>query len=83
MVSDNNVTPGIAAIGAPIFDHRGEVAASLSVSGLREGILTAPAGGAPSVTDLVCDGAPDLSGYLGAASPAGATARRTGRPSRR
>ena len=63
--SDNNVTPGIAAIGAPIFDHRGDVVASLSVSGLREGVL-APAGDHPSVTELVRQGAQTLSRYLGA-----------------
>src|SRR6476469_4611423 len=28
VVSDNTVTPGIAAVGAPIFDDKGEVAAS-------------------------------------------------------
>lgn len=64
VVSDNNVTPGIAAIGAPIFDHRGEVAASLSVSGLRDGVLADPSDG-PSVTDLVRSGAEELSRYLG------------------
>lgn len=69
VVSDNTVTPGIAAVGAPIFDSRGAVAASLSVSGLREGILAAPADGAPSVTDLVRDGATELSNYLGFSRP--------------
>lgn len=34
-VSDGDVTPGIAAIGAPVFNHRGEVEAALSISGLR------------------------------------------------
>nr|WP_296780620.1 IclR family transcriptional regulator C-terminal domain-containing protein [Rhodococcus sp. (in: high G+C Gram-positive bacteria)] len=63
-VSDNTVTPGIAAIGAPIFDHRGEVAASLSVSGLREGVLATSADN-ESVTDLVLRGAAELSSYLG------------------
>jgi DNA-binding IclR family transcriptional regulator len=64
VVSDNTVTPGIAAVGAPIFDHRGEVAASLSVSGLREGVL-ADSGDGKSVTDLVRHGARELSRYLG------------------
>jgi DNA-binding IclR family transcriptional regulator len=66
VLSDNNVTPGIAAIGAPIFNHRGEVVASLSTSGLREGILAPGADGKPSVTELVCRGARTLSAYLGA-----------------
>ncbi len=66
VVSDNNVTPGIAAIGAPICNHRGEVVASLSTSGLREGILAPGVDGKPSVTELVCRGARTLSDYLGA-----------------
>jgi DNA-binding IclR family transcriptional regulator len=65
VISDNNVTPGIAAIGAPIFDHRGEVAASLSVSGLREGILNRPEG-EESIVDLLLRGTRALSDYLGA-----------------
>ncbi|MBY6708624.1 helix-turn-helix domain-containing protein [Rhodococcus sp. BP-241] len=63
-LSDNTVTPGIAAIGAPIFDHRGEVAASLSLSGLREGVL-ADRGDGLSATDLVVRGAAELSRHLG------------------
>ncbi|MGV9714222.1 IclR family transcriptional regulator [Gordonia sp. NPDC003424] len=63
-LSDNTVTPGIAAVGAPIYDHRGRVAASLSVSGMRDGIL-ADRGEEPSVTELVLEGARELSGYLG------------------
>lgn len=66
VVSDNTVTPGIAAIGAPIFDHYGGVAASLSVSGLRGGILSAHGAGASSVRELVLRGARELSQYLGA-----------------
>jgi DNA-binding IclR family transcriptional regulator len=65
VVSDNNVTPGIAAVGAPIFDSRGAIAASLSVSGLRDGVLAIPGDGAPSVADLVRAGARELSDYLG------------------
>ena len=65
VVSDNNVTPGIAAVGAPIFDSRGAVAASLSVSGLRDGVLAIPGDDVPSVTDLVRAGARELSDYLG------------------
>ncbi|NMO02436.1 helix-turn-helix domain-containing protein [Gordonia sp. TBRC 11910] len=65
VVSDNTVTPGIAAIGAPIFDHYGRVVASLSVSGLRDGILARSRDGGPSVRDLVRRGARDLTHYLG------------------
>lgn len=38
-VSDQDVTPGVAALGAPIFNHRGEVEAAVSISGLRELLL--------------------------------------------
>jgi DNA-binding IclR family transcriptional regulator len=69
VVSDNTVTPGIAAVGAPIFDSRGAVAASLSVSGLRDGILATPTDSAPSATELVRDGARELSEYLGFSGP--------------
>ncbi len=68
-ISDNTVTPGIAAIGAPIFDHYGRVAASLSVSGLRDGILATPDEGR-SVSELVEWGARELSRYLGWVDPA-------------
>ncbi|MGO1543558.1 MAG: IclR family transcriptional regulator [Gulosibacter sp.] len=37
-VSDADVTPGIVAIGAPIYNHRGELAGAISLSGLRERI---------------------------------------------
>jgi DNA-binding IclR family transcriptional regulator len=35
-ISDEDVTPGVAAVGAPIFDHTGAVRASLSAGGMRE-----------------------------------------------
>jgi DNA-binding IclR family transcriptional regulator len=38
-VSDGDVTPGIAALGAPVFNHRGEVQGALSLSGLRGQVL--------------------------------------------
>jgi DNA-binding IclR family transcriptional regulator len=40
-VSDGDVTPGIAALGAPVFNHRHELAAAISISGLRAQILGA------------------------------------------
>jgi len=38
-VSDGDVTVGISAIGAPVFNHRGELAAALSISDLRPLIM--------------------------------------------
>jgi len=38
-VSDGDVTVGIAALGVPITDYRGEVRAALSISGVRPAIL--------------------------------------------
>mgnify|MGYP000878750935 CR=1 FL=1 len=38
-VSDEDVVGGFAALGAPIYDYRGEVPASLSVSAMRSIIL--------------------------------------------
>ena len=38
--SDSDVNPGMAAIAAPVFNHRGEVVAALSISGLRDRVLT-------------------------------------------
>jgi DNA-binding IclR family transcriptional regulator len=38
-VSDADVTPGIASLGAPIFNHRGEVQGALSLGGLRGQVL--------------------------------------------
>ncbi|GAA3698589.1 IclR family transcriptional regulator C-terminal domain-containing protein [Arthrobacter ginkgonis] len=64
-LSDDEVTLGMAAVSVPIFDHRGHVMASLSVSGLREGILHTP-DSSPSIIDLARDGARRLSTYFGA-----------------
>lgn len=38
-VSDEDVIPGIASIGAPIFDHTGSVCAAVSASGPRSVVL--------------------------------------------
>lgn len=38
-VSDGDVTPGVASMGAPVFNHRGEVDGAVSVSGLTLQIL--------------------------------------------
>ena len=38
-VSDEDVTPGIAAVGAPIFDYRGTIRGAVSISGTKPMIL--------------------------------------------
>ncbi|WP_396451157.1 IclR family transcriptional regulator [Actinomadura sp.] len=38
-ISDQDVTPGVAALGVPITDYRGRVRGALSISGVRESIL--------------------------------------------
>lgn len=71
-VSDEDVTLGIAALGAPIFDYRGTIRAALSVSGIRRGIL-----GPDTVEDmveLVVRGAREISAELGHEAPAQAAA---------
>lgn len=38
-VSDEDLTGGFAALGAPVFDYRGEVPAAISISAMRQSIL--------------------------------------------
>jgi DNA-binding IclR family transcriptional regulator len=62
-ISDGDVTPGIAALGAPVFNHRGEVDGALSISGLRGQVL-----GPSSLEDnvaLLKKAAADASAALG------------------
>jgi DNA-binding IclR family transcriptional regulator len=61
-VSDGDVTPGIAALGAPVFNHRGELAAAISISGLRSQILGAQES---RNVDLIIAGADEVSRALG------------------
>ena len=60
-ISDEDVTPGVAAIGAPIFDHTGAVRAALSAGGMRDAVL----GPSSRIVELVCDGAGAISRTLG------------------
>ncbi len=38
--SESDVTPGVAALGMPVFNHRGEVEGAISVSGLTHQVLS-------------------------------------------
>jgi DNA-binding IclR family transcriptional regulator len=62
-VSDEDVTPGIAALGAPVFDHHGDVVGALSISGVREAILGEKS--APWIRELIANGAVEVSRGLG------------------
>jgi DNA-binding IclR family transcriptional regulator len=60
-ISDEDVTPGVAAVGAPIFDHTGAVRAALSAGGMRDAVLR----DSSRTIELVCDGAAAISRTLG------------------
>jgi DNA-binding IclR family transcriptional regulator len=60
-ISDQDVTIGIAAIGAPIFDVSGRIRAALSTSGIRSEVL----GKGSPVRELTIEGAADISRRLG------------------
>jgi DNA-binding IclR family transcriptional regulator len=62
-VSDGDVTPGVASLGAPVFNHRGEVEGALSISGLADQVL-GPHVVAQNIT-LLCQAATHSSAALG------------------
>jgi DNA-binding IclR family transcriptional regulator len=62
-VSNEDVTIGIAALGAPIFDYRGRPRAAISISGIRAGILGEDV--VERMIDLVVEGAREISASLG------------------
>lgn len=61
-VSDGDVTAGIAALGAPVFNFRGEVCAALSASGLRDEIVGS---GVDHLKTLIREGAAEVSRAMG------------------
>lgn len=70
-VSDEDVTPGIAALGAPLFDYTGEVCGAMSVSGLRHALMDL---NTQRVAGLIVAGAEDISRRMGARDAFGRTA---------
>jgi DNA-binding IclR family transcriptional regulator len=61
-VSDEDVTSGIASLGAPIFDYTGRVRAAVSIGGMRNFLLEEIRDEAVS---LLVNGAREISGALG------------------
>jgi len=59
--SDQDVTIGIAAFGSPVFNHRGELVAAVSISGLRERLVEREA----EMSALVVSTAAAISADLG------------------
>lgn len=62
VVSDQDVTIGIAAVGAPVCDHTGQVVAAISVSGLAASYTPQRVG---ELAETVRGAARTLSGRLG------------------
>lgn len=60
-VSDQDVTPGVASLGAPIYDYSGRARAWISVGGLRESVL----GDGSDTAERVVAAARDISRALG------------------
>lgn len=65
-VSEEDVIPGIASIGVPVFDHTGRVRAAISLSGPTPAVLGSSR--AESVR-AVCSAAQEISRLLGYAGP--------------
>jgi DNA-binding IclR family transcriptional regulator len=62
-VSDRDVVPGIASLGAAIRDHAGQVCAALSMGGLREQVL---GDDLAANVELIVTGVAEISDALGA-----------------
>jgi DNA-binding IclR family transcriptional regulator len=61
-ISDEDVTPGIASLGAPILDYTGGVRAALSIGGMKSLVLGDER---EEFVRLLVDGARDISKTLG------------------
>jgi DNA-binding IclR family transcriptional regulator len=62
-ISDGDVSSGIASIGAPVYNHLGQVEAAISVSGIRQDVLGDTR---EEIIRLVTEGASEISAALGA-----------------
>jgi DNA-binding IclR family transcriptional regulator len=61
-VSDEDVTPGIASLGAPVFDYTGQVRAAVSIGGMRQFLLEEIR---DEAVELLVNGAREISAALG------------------
>jgi DNA-binding IclR family transcriptional regulator len=61
-VSDEDVTQGIASLGAPVFDYTGGIRAALSVGGMKQLVL---GDDHDRIVELLLAGAREVSGALG------------------
>ena len=61
-VSDEDVTPGIASLGAPVFDYTGRIRAAVSIGGLRRLLLEDIR---DEAVELLVTGAHEISEALG------------------
>jgi DNA-binding IclR family transcriptional regulator len=66
--SDEDITPGIGSLGAPIFDHTGSIRAAISIGGVRQVLLEEMR---EEAIKLLVDGAREISAALGHASENG------------
>jgi len=66
--SDEDITPGIGSLGAPIFDHSGQIRAAISIGGLRQILLEDMR---EEAIEMLVSGAREISAALGHASESG------------
>jgi DNA-binding IclR family transcriptional regulator len=66
-VSDEDVTPGIGSLGAPVFDYTGRIRAAISIGGMRQLLLDDLRG---ESVRLLVEGAREVSAALGHGSEA-------------
>jgi DNA-binding IclR family transcriptional regulator len=75
-ISDSDATPGVAAIGAPVFDLSERAIAAISIGGLSEQMMPPR----PRHVDALLRAAEELSSRLGSVRAAAAAERTPGQP---